>query len=131
VWDAQNGQLQGQLLVDGPCVHLTPLLKSNSSRKTDFTPTTTPTASPMISTSLGRHYLPEILRRPQQPLGEQSHTRQYDVDDSHEWVVSGSKRICWIPPGYIRSGEAGYCWAGSALVMVGQDETLRMLNFRS
>ena len=30
--------------------------------------------------------------------------RQYiAVDDTHEWVVSGSKRICWIPPGHIGS----------------------------
>ena len=53
------------------------------------------------------------------------------LDESREWVVNGSRRICWIPPGYIRSGEATYCWAGRELVMVGQDGELRKLKFRS
>jgi len=56
--------------------------------------------------------------------------REYDVDDSQEWVVSGSRRICWIPPGYIRSAQASHCWAGDSLVMVVQDGTLRKLTFR-
>ena len=56
--------------------------------------------------------------------------REYCVDDSHEWVVSGSQRICWIPPGYIGSDQASHCWAGSTLVMAGQDGTLRKLTFR-
>ena len=55
--------------------------------------------------------------------------REYRVDDSHEWVVSGSQRICWIPPGYIGSTQASHCWAGSSLVMAGQDGTLRKLTF--
>lgn len=66
-----------------------------------------------------------------QLLGEPLHTEQHHLDESHEWVVSGSRRICWIPPGYIRSGEATYCWAGRELVMVGQDGELRKLKFRS
>ena len=56
--------------------------------------------------------------------------REYCVDDGHEWVVSGSQRICWIPPGYIRSDQASHCWAGSSLIMAGQDGTLRTLTFR-
>ena len=56
--------------------------------------------------------------------------RQYCVDDGHEWVVSGSQRICWIPPGYIGSDQASHHWVGSSLVMVGQDGTLRKLTFR-
>ena len=56
--------------------------------------------------------------------------RCYDVDDTYEWVVSGSRRICWIPSGYIGSVSHSYCWAGCSLVMVGQDGTLKKLTFR-
>ena len=50
-----------------------------------------------------------------------------DVDDNHEWVVRGSKRICWIPPGYIGPTKSDYCWVGSSLVMIGRNGTLRSL----
>ena len=54
----------------------------------------------------------------------------YDVDGTREWVVCGSKRICWIPPGYIGSvRHPSYCWAGHSLVMIGQDGKLRKLAF--
>jgi hypothetical protein len=56
--------------------------------------------------------------------------RDLDVDDTHEWVVSGSKKICWVPPGYIGSIQPSYCWVGHSLVMAGQDGTLRKLTFR-
>ena len=68
-----------------------------------------------------------ITRHEQLPSPNQ---RYYDVDNAREWVVSFSKRICWIPPGYIGSAENSYCWAGNALVMVGQDGVLRKLSFR-
>ena len=55
--------------------------------------------------------------------------RWYDVSDNREWVLRGSERVCWIPPGYIRSVEPGYCWDRSTLVMIGQDGTLRELTF--
>ena len=61
------------------------------------------------------------------PLPERPQYRYLDVDDTHEWVVSGSKRICWIPRGYIGSIQFSYCWVGSSLVMVGQDGVLRKL----
>jgi len=64
------------------------------------------------------------------PLVGQARKRRYCMDDNHEWVVSGSQRICWIPPGYIGSAQASYCWAGSSLFMAGQDGTLRVLTFR-
>ena len=57
--------------------------------------------------------------------------RQYCVDDSREWVVRGSQKICWIPPGYIGSTEGtSHCGAGSSLFMAGQDGTLRVLAFK-
>jgi len=71
-----------------------------------------------------------IVRRGQLPLPFQPWERQFFVEDSHEWVVSGSRRVCWIPPGYIGSAEASYCWVGSSLVMAGQDGVLRKLSFR-
>ena len=57
-------------------------------------------------------------------------SQSLDLDDTCEWVVSGSKRICGIAPGYIRlASSTNYCWAGSSLVMVGEDEILRRLDF--
>ena len=53
-----------------------------------------------------------------------------DVDDAHEWVVGSSKRICWIPPGYIGSDRCCHWWAGDMLIMLGQDGVLRKLTFR-
>jgi hypothetical protein len=54
----------------------------------------------------------------------------YRVDDTYEWVIDGSERICWIPPGYIGSDQPSYCWAaGYSLIMAGQDGTLRKLTF--
>ena len=55
--------------------------------------------------------------------------RYLDVDVTREWVVGGSKRICWIPPGYIGSSKFSYCWVGLSLVMAGQDGVLRKLTF--
>ena len=62
-----------------------------------------------------------------QPLDDR---RLYDVDDAHEWVVCSSKRICWIPPGYIGSGRRCHWWAGDTLIMFGQDGVIRKLTFR-
>ena len=56
---------------------------------------------------------------------KQKRKRQYDVDDNREWVVVGSRRTRWIPPGYIGSAQASHCWAGLSLIMAGQDKTLR------
>ena len=56
--------------------------------------------------------------------------RYYDVDDAHEWVIGSSKRIHWIPPGYIGSYNRGHWWDGDTLTMLGQDEMLRKLTFR-
>ena len=55
--------------------------------------------------------------------------RYFDVDDAHEWVVSGLKKICWIPPGYIGLTPPSYCWVGYSLLMAGQDGILRKLTF--
>ena len=70
-----------------------------------------------------------VFRYKRLPLAKQSQ-RYYDVDEAREWVVRSSKRICWIPPGYIGSDEHSYCWVGNTLVMVGQDGVVRKLTFR-
>ena len=70
-----------------------------------------------------------IVRHEQLPLAEQPQ-RNYDVDETGEWVVRSSERFCWIPPGYIGPVERSYCWVGNALVMAGQDGKLRKLAFR-
>ena len=64
---------------------------------------------------------------PEWPRGRGS----LDLDETQEWVVSGSKKICWIPPGYIGSVQPSYHWIGHSLVMAGQDGVLRKLTFRS
>ena len=71
-----------------------------------------------------------ITRRGPLPFLGEFQRRYYDVDDAREWVVSDSKRICWIPPGYIGSVQPSYCWAGHSLIMVGKDKTLRKLTLR-
>ena len=70
-----------------------------------------------------------IIRHERLLPAEQSQ-RRYDVDDSHEWIVGSSKKICWIPPGYFRRGANSYCWVGTALIMAGQDGVLRKLTLR-
>ncbi|KAF9785209.1 hypothetical protein BJ322DRAFT_1108667 [Thelephora terrestris] len=52
--------------------------------------------------------------------------RQYKLGEKCQWVVRGSEKIFWIPPGYLRSG----CWARSnMLVMIGEDTVLRAFYF--
>ena len=56
--------------------------------------------------------------------------RYYNLDDTREWVTDPTKRICWIPPGYIGSDNDGHCWIGNVLFMAGHDGVLRRLIFR-
>ena len=51
--------------------------------------------------------------------------RHLSMDDSGEWVASGSRRICWIPTEYI-GFQSSYCWAESTFVMAGQDGISRI-----
>ena len=70
-----------------------------------------------------------ITRCAKQELEGQVWEKYYCLDDGREWVLCGSQRIFRIPLGYIASDPASHCWAGSSLVMVGQDGTLRKLTF--
>ena len=79
------------------------------------------------SSPLGNH---SIKRLREVPSSGQILQKRYRVDDSHEWVVSGSQRICWIPTGYIGLTEPSHCWDWTSLAMVGQDRMLRKLAIR-
>ena len=57
--------------------------------------------------------------------------RSYSLDDSLEWVVDAkSRRVCWLPPGYVTGIEDGHFFVGSSLVIAGQDGIVRKLTFR-
>ncbi|KAF9785164.1 hypothetical protein BJ322DRAFT_1061653 [Thelephora terrestris] len=130
VRDAKNGQLQAELLVN-QAYSLPPDITFDS--ETRFYSLHGPyRVSYDLDFSSRADTTRPVIHHERQPWTAESSQRQRDVDSSHEWVVSGSERICWIPPGYIRSTQGGYCWAGSdTLVTVDEDGTLRMLTFRS
>ena len=70
-----------------------------------------------------------IVRQEKLPPAKQPRGN-YDIDDTREWVIGPSKRVCWIPPGCIGSTNRGHVWAGDALIMSGQDGVLRKITFR-
>ena len=78
-----------------------------------------------------------ITHHNQLPLAEQSQkhynvddSREWIVDDSREWIVESSKRVCWIPPGYISQFGNGYLRVGNMLIMGGDDGVVRKITFR-
>ena len=55
----------------------------------------------------------------------------YTLDVNCEWVLDAKRRkVCWISPGDIRRGDGGHFWAGSSLVMVGDDGVVRKVTFK-
>ena len=128
VRDLQNGRLQAHLLVDRswPTHPLEIKFKSEDRFYSKHDAFRIPY---IISSQKPGSSSRSIVCHGQLPLVGQSR-RFYEVDDTREWVVGSSKKICWIPPGYIGSNHRSYCWAGHTLVMAGQDGTLRKLTFR-
>ena len=126
VWDARDGQLKAQLgghrmhPLDIPFDSETQFYSHHDAYRIPYYLSSSGSATPS-------HL---ITRSGPMPLVGESQKRSYDVDDTCEWVVSDSKKICWIPSGYIRSVRDGYCWAGYTLVMAGQDGILRKFTFR-
>ena len=56
----------------------------------------------------------------------------YALDENLEWVVDAeSRRVCWLPPGYVTGSENGHLFIGSSIVMAGQDGVVRKLTFRN
>ena len=55
----------------------------------------------------------------------------YALDENLEWVVDvKSRRVCWLPQGYVTGKENGHFFWGSSIVMAGQDGVVRRLTFR-
>jgi hypothetical protein len=55
----------------------------------------------------------------------------YALDDNLEWVLDAkSRRVCWLPPGYVSGIENGHFFVGSSIVTAGRDGIVRKLTFR-
>ena len=55
----------------------------------------------------------------------------YTLDANCEWVLDErSRKICWISPENVRKGNGGHCWAGTSLVMIGEDGIVRKLDLK-
>ena len=129
VWNTRNGQLQAKLLVDKfnsspPHITFDSETRFHSHHDSYHVPYD-------LNFSPGADTTHPITRHKPQPWTVvQSIERQYEVESSREWVTSGSKRICWIPPGYIGLAEGDYYWVEpNILVMNGEDGTSRMFSF--
>ena len=70
-----------------------------------------------------------ITRRTRRQLTGPVLGEHYCLDDGREWVIRGSQRICWVPPGYVELAPTYHRWVGLSLVTIGQDRTLRRLTF--
>jgi len=58
-------------------------------------------------------------------------TPPYTLDANCEWVLDAQfRKICWISPGNLRRGNGDHFWAGSSLVMVGDDGVVRKVSFK-
>ena len=127
VWDARNGQLQAQIsVIESWDTH--PLEIKFESEDQFFSQHDTHRIPYVISSSLKAGTpSPSIIRNGEVPSVE----RRYNVDDTREWIVYSSKKVCWIPLGYINPIEHSYCWAGRSLVMVGEDHVLRKLTLEN
>jgi len=55
----------------------------------------------------------------------------YSLDENLEWVLDAeSRRMCWLPPGYVTEIENGHFFVGSSIFTAGQDGIVRKLTFR-
>ena len=86
----------------------------------DITPSTSPDQPPHC-----------ITRGEPMPLSEPRATPPYTLDANCEWVLDAqSRKVCWISPRDIRRGNGGHLWAGTSLVMVGDDGVVRKVTFK-
>ena len=123
LWNAKDGKLEAQLDEKSSALDIVSISDTNFSVSSE-------SHIALYSFEFNRLRLRGRSTHLRTPIPTKS-GRDLDIDDAHEWVVSDSKKICWIPPGYIRPTGLSYCWAGSSLVMVGQDGELRKLTFSS
>jgi len=78
-----------------------------------------------IESRLGRIEIEEV------PGEEILPARPYSLDENLEWVVdTRSRRVCWLPPGYVTGIEDGHFFVGSSIVTAGRDGVVRKLTFR-
>ena len=83
----------------------------------------------IIASPSGR-YSHTITRGEPVILPEPRATPSYSLDANCEWVLDAkSRKVCWMSPGNIRRGDGGHFWAGSSLVMVGDDGIVRKVTF--
>ena len=128
IWDMRNGSLMARLDIgwSQPPLNIISGLEDTFCVYHD-TYRTTYSVATSLQSGTPTHSI--VCGKKQRSVG-QAQKKQYCMDDNHEWVVSGSQRVCWIPPGYIGSNRASHCWAGSSLVLAGQDGTLKKLVFQ-
>jgi len=129
VWDVRHGTTVAELVLDGPQAARPHNISFDSEDLFYFHHGVHRVLYSIGVSSRPHNLSHSITRLREVPVLDHS-PRPYYVDDGHEWVVCGSQRICWIPPGYIGSAQASHCWVGYSLVMTGQDGTLRKLTFR-
>ena len=122
VWDARDGQLEARLEYTSAAQPLDIEFASDTKFSLQY-------SDHHRSYTVHSQGLDELTT----PLPPRGWQKKWDlsVDDTREWVVRGLERVCWIPPGYIRSVQSSYCWAGSSLVMIGQDGILRKITFEN
>ena len=139
VWRVKTGKLEAQLRVD-PIEPLDIVFES----ETEFYSNHNTYRRPFVFQSYSLREGPRIsndvvppstsgrsIPRPMLlPLTRGSQQWQYEVDETREWVVRDSKRICWIPLGYIGSVQPSYWWVWNSLILSGQDGVLRKLAFQ-
>ena len=138
LWDTRNGKLKAQLRADP--IHPLDITFDSDMRFYSYHDTT---RVPYVVTSslrnrafnvvpLLKSTIPNnsITRREPLPLIMAAQRGCYDVDQTREWVIRDSERICWIPPEYIGSVQPSYWWVGRSLVMVGLDGNLRKFTFQ-
>jgi hypothetical protein len=83
----------------------------------------------IIPSPSGR-YSHTITQGKRVPLSKLQAIPPYTLDANCEWVVdAGLRKVCWISPGDVRRGNGGHFWAGTSLVMVGDDGVVRKLSF--
>ena len=130
VWDAYDGRHLAWMSIDDPHAPC-PLNVTFDSEDRFYFYDNTHREPHVINTAFqtGNPNTHFITRCAKERLNELDLEDRYCLDDGHEWVVCGSRRICWIPPGYIRSGRVSHYWNGTSLVMVGRDGVLRKLTF--
>jgi len=84
-----------------------------------------------IAASPSGQYSHTITKGESLQLSEPRAKPPYTLDANCEWVLDArARKICWISPGDIRKGNGGHFWAGTSLVMVGEDGVVRKVSFK-